>query len=146
MLFERIVTGSVFVETCGRGENNASSASESNLKSFPISTFLNEDRYLVISLGEINQANTQCLNIINVNSVHFFRTIYWTDWGSQPRIERAFMDGTERRIIADTSLFWPNGLTIDYPGRKLYWADAKHHVIESSDLDGAQRRVVMDHG
>jgi sugar lactone lactonase YvrE len=73
-------------------------------------------------------------------------TIYWTDWGSTPRIERASMNGKDRKAIHDTSLFWPNGLTIDYAGNKLYWADAKHHVIESSDLDGANRRTIIDHG
>ncbi|XP_064634178.1 low-density lipoprotein receptor-related protein 4-like isoform X2 [Lineus longissimus] len=73
-------------------------------------------------------------------------TIYWTDWGSTPKIERASMNGKDRQTIHDTSLFWPNGLTIDYAGNKLYWADAKHHVIECSDLDGANRRTIIDHG
>ncbi|XP_041365332.1 low-density lipoprotein receptor-related protein 4-like [Gigantopelta aegis] len=72
--------------------------------------------------------------------------IFWTDWGSVPKIERASMDGTYRVIIANTSLFWPNGLTIDYAAEKVYWADAKHHVIESSDLDGLHRRTVISEG
>ncbi|CAB1318240.1 unnamed protein product, partial [Coregonus sp. 'balchen'] len=49
------------------------------------------------------------------------------------------MDGSNRRIIADTHLFWPNGLTIDYAGHRMYWVDAKHHVIERADLDGRNR-------
>ena len=30
--------------------------------------------------------------------------MYWTDWGYRPRIERAYMDGTHRKIIIDTDL------------------------------------------
>ena len=72
--------------------------------------------------------------------------MFWTDWGSTPRIERCSMDGADRRIIADSSLFWPNGLTIDYASNKIYWADAKHHVIECANLDGSVRRTVIDQG
>lgn len=72
--------------------------------------------------------------------------IYWTDWGNTPRIEYSDMDGSSRRVIADTALYWPNGLTIDYAGQRLYWVDAKHHVIEKSQLDGSGRRAVISHG
>lgn len=74
------------------------------------------------------------------------RKIYWTDWGNTPRIEYANMDGSGRRIIADTNLFWPNGLTIDYAGHRMYWVDAKHHVIERADLDGKNRKAVISQG
>nr|XP_006819580.1 PREDICTED: low-density lipoprotein receptor-related protein 4-like [Saccoglossus kowalevskii] len=73
-------------------------------------------------------------------------TMYWTDWGNTPKIECAAMDGTSRSVIADTNLYWPNGLTIDYAGYRLYWVDAKHHVIESSTLDGRNRRAVISQG
>lgn len=56
------------------------------------------------------------------------------------------MDGSNRRVIADTHLFWPNGLTIDYAGHRLYWVDAKHHVIERADLDGRNRKAVISQG
>ena len=72
--------------------------------------------------------------------------IYWTDWGSTPKIERSSMDGQDRRVLADTSLFWPNGLTIDYVISKIFWVDAKHHVIECANLDGSQRKTVLDKG
>lgn len=72
--------------------------------------------------------------------------IFWTDWGSTPKIERSCMDGTDRMVIANTSLFWPNGLTLDYAAEKLYWADAKHHVIECSNYDGSHRRTVINQG
>uniref|UniRef100_A0A670J4S2 Low-density lipoprotein receptor-related protein 4 n=1 Tax=Podarcis muralis TaxID=64176 RepID=A0A670J4S2_PODMU len=73
-------------------------------------------------------------------------TIYWTDWGNTPRIEYSSMDGSNRLIIADTHLFWPNGLTIDYAGHRMYWVDAKHHVIERADLDGQNRKAVISQG
>lgn len=75
-----------------------------------------------------------------------FSKIYWTDWGNTPRIEYANMDGSNRRVIADTHLFWPNGLTIDYASRRIYWVDAKHHVIEKADLDGRNRKAVISQG
>ncbi|XP_076470996.1 low-density lipoprotein receptor-related protein 4-like isoform X2 [Babylonia areolata] len=73
-------------------------------------------------------------------------TLFWTDWGKTPKIERAGMDGSLRTTIANSSLFWPNGLTIDYATERLYWADAKHHVIESAALDGKNRRTVINEG
>ena len=56
------------------------------------------------------------------------------------------MDGLERLVLADKSLFWPNGLTLDYATDRVFWADAKHRVIESADLDGGNRRVVVSSG
>lgn len=56
------------------------------------------------------------------------------------------MDGSRRIVLASTSLFWPNGLTVDYAAEQLYWADAKHHVIECSSLDGSNRRAVISEG
>ncbi|KAK2557468.1 Low-density lipoprotein receptor-related protein 6, partial [Acropora cervicornis] len=72
-----------------------------------------------------------------------FRTMYWTDWGSNPKIERAAMDGSSRRSVITGNLGWPNGLTIDRSTNRLYWADAKLDKIEVSDLTGANRRLVM---
>lgn len=65
-----------------------------------------------------------------------------TTTGPNAKIERAFMDGSGRKIIATDGVFWPNGLAIDYPAGKIYWADAKHHVIESCQYDGTNRKKV----
>lgn len=62
--------------------------------------------------------------------------------GPSPKIERAYMDGSERIAIINDGIFWPNGLTFDYPANRIYWADAKHHVIESADLNGKNRKKV----
>lgn len=58
--------------------------------------------------------------------------MYWTDWGEIPKIERATLDGTDRVMMVNTSLGWPNGLALDYAERKIYWGDAKTDKIEVS--------------
>ncbi|XP_056643570.1 low-density lipoprotein receptor-related protein 4 isoform X1 [Diorhabda sublineata] len=72
--------------------------------------------------------------------------IFWTDWGPNPKIERAEMDGSKRYSIITESVFWPNGLTIDYTSNQIYWADAKHNVIETSNFDGKYRKKVISKG
>lgn len=56
------------------------------------------------------------------------------------------MDGSSRSSIITESIFWPNGLTLDYTTSKIYWADAKHHVIECSYFDGSERKKIMSKG
>lgn len=53
---------------------------------------------------------------------------YWTDWGSPAKIERATLGGSFRKAIISTGLKTPNGLTLDYDERMLYWADADEYV------------------
>ena len=66
--------------------------------------------------------------------------MFWTDWGSSPRIERSNMDGSGRReLVRHPQVYWPNGLTIDPESRRLFWTDAKMGLIETSDLDGSNR-------
>lgn len=67
--------------------------------------------------------------------------MYWTDWGANPKIERAGMDASGRMVIISSNLTWPNGLAIDYELERLYWADAGMKTIETAKLDGADRMV-----
>lgn len=53
------------------------------------------------------------------------------------------MDGSNRRVILTQNIFWPNGLAIDFEEDRIYWTEAKHHFIESSDLDGSRRQQVV---
>jgi len=69
--------------------------------------------------------------------------MYWTDWGSEPRIERAGMDGTHRQTIITSNIKWPNGLTLDLVQGRIYWVDAKLNLISSCDYDGSNRKVVL---
>ena len=56
--------------------------------------------------------------------------MFWSDWGKNAKIERAYMDGTNRHVIIDTHIGWPNGLALDPQYEKIYWCDAKTDRIE----------------
>ena len=75
----------------------------------------------------------------------FSSHMYWTDWGKHPKIERVGLDGSHRITLVNTSVAWPNGITIDFHEQKLYWVDAKLDKIEVMNLDGSNRRVILDH-
>lgn len=68
--------------------------------------------------------------------------LFWSDLGLNARIETARMDGTGRRILVESDILYPTGLAIDYPARRLYWADPKTGTLESVNLEGKERVVV----
>ena len=72
--------------------------------------------------------------------------LFWSDWGTNAKIERIYMDGSNRIVIHSRHLIWPNALTIDIPTKTLFWADAKHHVIERSNYNGLNHRIVLMEG
>ncbi|OWF40871.1 low-density lipoprotein receptor-related protein 4-like [Mizuhopecten yessoensis] len=71
--------------------------------------------------------------------------MFWTDWGSQPKIEAANMDGSDRVTLVNlTENSWPNGIAVDYAGRKIYWVDAKYNKIEVVDINGLSRKTLIE--
>lgn len=76
-----------------------------------------------------------------------FRLMYWTDWGRQPKIECAWMDGQQRQTLVSEDLGWPTGLSIDYLNNdRIYWSDSKENIIESMRHDGTDRTIVLHGG
>lgn len=69
--------------------------------------------------------------------------MFWSDWGTVPKIERSAMDGTARKPIITQNLTWPNGLAIDHAMGKIYWADGGTKVIEYANLDGSERKILI---
>ncbi|KAF7998627.1 hypothetical protein HCN44_011035 [Aphidius gifuensis] len=102
-----------------------------------------------IEVSELNGTNRKVLiwsGLDNPRAIALYYAkglMFWTDWGNNARIERANMDGEERSTVITENLVWPNGLTIDIQTNRLYWNDAKKKVIETSDLDGSNRKVLM---
>eukprot|EP00118_Oscarella_pearsei_P028654 m.2638 g.2638 ORF g.2638 m.2638 type:complete len:1003 (+) comp8812_c0_seq1:275-3283(+) len=70
--------------------------------------------------------------------------MFWTDWGTSPKIESAFMSGKSRKTVISNGIIWPNGLALDLTNKRMYWADAKFDRIESSDFNGLNRKVILD--
>ncbi|PIK49920.1 Prolow-density lipoprotein receptor-related protein 1 [Apostichopus japonicus] len=73
-------------------------------------------------------------------------TFFWTDWGSSPYIGKAGMDGSNFTKLVTTRLLWPNGLTIDYPTDRVFWADAGTDRIEFVEYDGTNRHLIINEG
>ena len=70
--------------------------------------------------------------------------MYWSDWGSSPKIEQNNMDGTARAILVSSGLTWVNSLAMDYQNRLLYWCDAGLDRIGRVDLQGNNRVLILD--
>lgn len=70
---------------------------------------------------------------IAVASEHGY--IFWSDWiEKNPKIERANMDGSDRRLLISERLGWPNGIVLDLVNEQLYWCDAKTDKIEVTNI------------
>lgn len=74
---------------------------------------------------------------------YFRRQLFWTECGKQASIEVAGTDGTARRNLISQNIYWPVGLTIDYPAKRLYWIDSKLRLVESCNLNGTDRRLIL---
>lgn len=102
-----------------------------------------------IEVAELDGSNRKVLICSGLESpraiaLHYAAgLVFWSDWGHNARIERANMDGEQRTTVIADELIWPNGLSVDVIGNKLYWNDAKRSVIETADLDGANRKVLI---
>ena len=70
------------------------------------------------------------------------RTLYISDWGDKPGIFSMKTDGSQFSLLVNTTIAWPNGLALDYPGQRLYLVDAKYKIVESIKLDGTGREVI----
>lgn len=57
------------------------------------------------------------------------------------KIERAGMDGSDRRAVVNSSLGWPGGVAVDAIAERVYWADERLGAIGSATLDGNDIRV-----
>lgn len=73
--------------------------------------------------------------------------MFWTDWDkSNPRIERCSMAGEQRQLIVRVDLLsgaWPNGLTLDYTMKRIYWTDARSDSIHTTDYEGQNHHLII---
>uniref|UniRef100_A0A3B5LHZ6 Uncharacterized protein n=1 Tax=Xiphophorus couchianus TaxID=32473 RepID=A0A3B5LHZ6_9TELE len=73
--------------------------------------------------------------------------MFWTEIGNLVKIERAGMDGSERKAIVNTSLGWPGGITVDVLSERVFWTDERLNaigVVQAVDkLSGKNRQVIL---
>lgn len=69
--------------------------------------------------------------------------LFYADWGTQPGIMRAGMDGANlQRIVKMPEGDWPNGVAIDSVLDRVFWSEAKRHTLESARIDGSDRKII----
>ncbi|XP_076841668.1 low-density lipoprotein receptor [Brachyhypopomus gauderio] len=70
--------------------------------------------------------------------------LFWADGGTSPRIERAGLDGQNRRTLVTSVLLMPVSITLDIPRGLLYWADSGFREISRITFDGQHRKTVVE--
>jgi len=69
--------------------------------------------------------------------------VYWSnDISSGARLERAGLDGAQRQTVV-TGAPHVTSLTIDYTQHRLYWLRVDCNCIESSNMAGDGRRLLV---
>ncbi|XP_041106464.1 low-density lipoprotein receptor-related protein-like [Polyodon spathula] len=67
--------------------------------------------------------------------------MYWSEIGGESRIERAGMDGSNRKMLITKGLGWPINLALDLLSERIFWADDKFRCIGSANLDGTDIKL-----
>uniref|UniRef100_W5N3U3 Si:dkey-88l16.3 n=1 Tax=Lepisosteus oculatus TaxID=7918 RepID=W5N3U3_LEPOC len=68
--------------------------------------------------------------------------MYWTEIG-EPQIEKAGMDGSDRKVIIAKGLSWPISLTLDLLDLRIFWTDEKLKCIGSANMDGTDIKLLQ---
>jgi integrin beta 2 len=73
--------------------------------------------------------------------------LFWSDWDAgNPRIERSTLAGENRKaifLIKSLKGSWPNGITLDYVKKRIFFLDAKSKEIHTIDYDGNDDRRIL---
>lgn len=70
--------------------------------------------------------------------------MFWVNGISPPKIERLTIRNLIRKTIIETNLEDVSAIVVDSEIDVLYWADTAHKSIESSNLDGDDRRMIFE--
>ncbi|XP_028258864.1 low-density lipoprotein receptor-related protein 8-like isoform X2 [Parambassis ranga] len=70
--------------------------------------------------------------------------IFWAQCGNAPKIERASLDGRDRKALVTSSIHRPVALSLDMPRQLLYWLDQELRSISRVDLEGRHRKIVVE--
>lgn len=68
--------------------------------------------------------------------------MFFTDKGTgneQMKLERAFMDGSNRFELVKGRLGTPTGITLDIVTQRVYWSDSHFDTVETVTYNGLDR-------
>lgn len=68
--------------------------------------------------------------------------MFFTDMGtgSEPvKLERAYMDGSNRAELVKNRLGIPAGITVDIVTKRVYWSDIHFDTVETVTYSGLDR-------
>lgn len=71
--------------------------------------------------------------------------MFFTDMGvskQQVKLERAFMDGSNRVELVRGRLGTPTGITLDIVTKRVYWSDSHFDTVETVTYNGLDRLVL----
>lgn len=73
--------------------------------------------------------------------------LFWSDWEEdEPRIERATLAGESRKAIFNLKMIggaWPNGITLDYIKKRVFFLDAKSKEIHTIGYNGENHKRIL---
>ena len=70
------------------------------------------------------------------------RYLFWADYGQNPKIERALLDGTNRTILVSSGIITPRGLALDWQTGYVYWVDDSLDMIARINPQGGETEIV----
>lgn len=72
------------------------------------------------------------------------KDIFWTDTTNN-RIEKAKVDGSDRKILFDRDIVQPRGIAVDLVNGYIFWTDwGSNPKIERATLDGKERVTIVE--
>ena len=94
----------------------------------------------------MNNATVIIGNLEDAAAVDFYyrdSSIFWTDVRLEA-IKRTRLNETNHITdVITTGLVSPDGLAVDWIGRKIYWTDSETNRIEVANFDGTYRKVLF---
>lgn len=70
------------------------------------------------------------------------RYLFWADYGQNPKIERALLDGSNRTILVSSGIITPRGLALDWQTGYVYWVDDSLDMIARVSPQGGETEIV----